>query len=207
MDASSVPPLADPLAPLDGDAASHESEVKVEPTPLGEMTGQMPVHEQPINMTPLPVDVPQANTQHRPPVPGHPHVQDVAMSLVSLGRTEEEAAAHAAGVPIPELPPVPPNENNNGATIANVHAPEEEANEKPMIAPIATTKYNMKPRDPKRDTSIPFEEMQRLMRVYGEKCMSKICTEQLHPIAIASYNHAHSNNFTPLNIKQDQSNA
>lgn len=32
---------------------------------------------------------------------------------------------------------------------------------------MATRKNNMKPRDPKRDTSVSFEEMKRLMRVYG----------------------------------------
>ena len=34
------------------------------------------------------------------------------------------------------------------------------------------TKYNKKPKDPKRDTSVPFDEMKRLMRVYGSlKCL------------------------------------
>ncbi|KAL7545439.1 hypothetical protein ACHAWF_008788 [Thalassiosira exigua] len=33
-------------------------------------------------------------------------------------------------------------------------------------------KYNVKPKDPKRDTSVPFDEMKRLMRVYGSlKCL------------------------------------
>ncbi len=36
----------------------------------------------------------------------------------------------------------------------------------------SSIKYNVKPKDPKRDTAIPFEEMQRLMRVYGSlKCL------------------------------------
>ena len=34
------------------------------------------------------------------------------------------------------------------------------------------TKYSVKPKDPKRDTSVPFDEMKRLMRVYGSlKCL------------------------------------
>ena len=36
----------------------------------------------------------------------------------------------------------------------------------------SSTKYNMKPKDPKRDTSVSFDEMKRLMRVYGSlKCL------------------------------------
>eukprot|EP00584_Thalassiosira_punctigera_P000803 CAMPEP_0172534852 /NCGR_PEP_ID=MMETSP1067-20121228/7079_1 /TAXON_ID=265564 ORGANISM="Thalassiosira punctigera, Strain Tpunct2005C2" /NCGR_SAMPLE_ID=MMETSP1067 /ASSEMBLY_ACC=CAM_ASM_000444 /LENGTH=230 /DNA_ID=CAMNT_0013319699 /DNA_START=161 /DNA_END=853 /DNA_ORIENTATION=+ len=36
----------------------------------------------------------------------------------------------------------------------------------------AAAKHNVKPRDPKRDTSVPFDEMKRLMRVYGSlKCL------------------------------------
>lgn len=35
-----------------------------------------------------------------------------------------------------------------------------------------SAKYNVKARDPKRDTSVPFDEMKRLMRVYGSlKCL------------------------------------
>ena len=34
-----------------------------------------------------------------------------------------------------------------------------------VAAPLC--KNNMKPKDPKRDTSVSFEEMKRLMRVYG----------------------------------------
>ena len=34
-----------------------------------------------------------------------------------------------------------------------------------VAAPLR--KNNMKPKDPKRDTSVSFEEMKRLMRVYG----------------------------------------
>lgn len=36
----------------------------------------------------------------------------------------------------------------------------------------SSSKYNIKPKDPKRDTAISFDEMQRLMRVYGSlKCL------------------------------------
>eukprot|EP00581_Thalassiosira_minuscula_P010510 CAMPEP_0183710140 /NCGR_PEP_ID=MMETSP0737-20130205/5969_1 /TAXON_ID=385413 /ORGANISM="Thalassiosira miniscula, Strain CCMP1093" /LENGTH=221 /DNA_ID=CAMNT_0025938363 /DNA_START=223 /DNA_END=888 /DNA_ORIENTATION=- len=42
----------------------------------------------------------------------------------------------------------------------------------PKKARSASAKYNVKPRDPKRDTSVPFDEMKRLMRVYGSlKCL------------------------------------
>lgn len=34
------------------------------------------------------------------------------------------------------------------------------------------SKYKVKPKDPSRDTSVPFDEMKRLMRVYGSlKCL------------------------------------
>lgn len=36
----------------------------------------------------------------------------------------------------------------------------------------SSIKYNIKPKDPKRDTAISFDEMKRLMRVYGSlKCL------------------------------------
>ena len=36
----------------------------------------------------------------------------------------------------------------------------------------SSIKYNMKPKDPKRETAISFDEMKRLMRVYGSlKCL------------------------------------
>ena len=36
----------------------------------------------------------------------------------------------------------------------------------------SSSKYNIKPKDPKRDTAISFDEMKRLMRVYGSlKCL------------------------------------
>lgn len=42
----------------------------------------------------------------------------------------------------------------------------------PKKAKAAPSKYNVKPKDPKRDTSVPFDEMKRLMRVYGSlKCL------------------------------------
>jgi hypothetical protein len=50
----------------------------------------------------------------------------------------------------------------------------EPASKKEVVAKRrgSSIKYNVKPKDPKRDTAIPFEEMQRLMRVYGSlKCL------------------------------------
>mmetsp|Transcript_13159 Transcript_13159/g.27003 ORF Transcript_13159/g.27003 Transcript_13159/m.27003 type:complete len:157 (+) Transcript_13159:156-626(+) len=70
---------------------------------------------------------------------------------------------------------------NDGQTRTVVSAPSIQ----PFLAPVAPTstdaikteasaprrKYNVKPRDPKRDTSVTFDEMKRLMRVYGPiKC-------------------------------------
>jgi hypothetical protein len=40
------------------------------------------------------------------------------------------------------------------------------------MARSLASKNNVKPKDPRRDTSVPFDEMQRLMRVYGSlKCL------------------------------------
>jgi hypothetical protein len=40
------------------------------------------------------------------------------------------------------------------------------------MAQSLPSKNNVKPKDPRRDTSVPFDEMQRLMRVYGSlKCL------------------------------------
>jgi len=42
----------------------------------------------------------------------------------------------------------------------------------PKKARSTSAKYNVKPKDPRRDTSVPFDEMKRLMRVYGSlKCL------------------------------------
>ena len=56
----------------------------------------------------------------------------------------------------------------------HVPAHVEPASKKEVVAKKrgSSIKYNVKPKDTKRDTAIPFEEMQRLMRVYGSlKCL------------------------------------
>ena len=144
---SPLPP-ADPLAPPADVAPSNDSDVlsnHIDGSGNGISSGRFPV-DAPVNAPP---------TAH--------HVQDVAMSLVSLGRTSPDEGETGAGT-VPDLPPLPPNDAITETDIDSSFAP----NKKPNTG----TKYSMKPRDPKRDTSIPFEEMQRLMRVYGPiKCL------------------------------------
>jgi hypothetical protein len=160
MDATAVSPAppADPLAPsLDnGDIPPEQSEVKQEggmpaPQPAADDPQTQRVNDSLINEHPLP-----PSPLNKPPGPPINQVQDVAASLISLGRDGETISVTDSGVY-----PLPPNNDN-------LHTDVESPNKKPKTA----AKYSMKPRDPKRDTSIPFEEMQRLMRVYGPiKCL------------------------------------
>lgn len=49
-----------------------------------------------------------------------------------------------------------------------VGPPRQHSAGAPTAAAITPSrKYTMKPKDPKRDTGVPYEEMKRLMRVYG----------------------------------------
>ena len=58
---------------------------------------------------------------------------------------------------------------DHGQTLYFQPNPVRAGGQKSRVAPA---KYNMKPKDPKRDTSVPFDEMKRLMRVYGPiKCL------------------------------------
>lgn len=73
----------------------------------------------------------------------------------------------------PDLPPLPPlaagGPSSQGAAKGKKKAPPKKAK---AGSAAASPKYNMKPKDPKRDTSVPFDEMKRLMRVYGSlKCL------------------------------------
>ena len=61
--------------------------------------------------------------------------------------------------PVPPLPPPPSSAGAISAAKTKKAAPKK--------AKAAPSKYNVKPKDPKRDTSVPFDEMKRLMRVYG----------------------------------------
>lgn len=88
------------------------------------------------------------NTQSPAPA-GTNQVQDVAAYLISLGRQGD----------------------GTSSAIMNGFLPPPGDSGKIITAPTGK-QYSMKPRDPKRDTSISFEEMQRLMRVYGPiKCL------------------------------------
>lgn len=163
MDPASVhPPLADPLAPSEGAAVPPEHpQVKIEPVPLAEMA---------VPLVPAPPEQQQSVVypQLVNPAPSQPtthHVEVVALSLVNLQKnnpTDEEPEAQAVAG-IPQLPSVFPNEHTNDTTI-HINSIDGAKRLK-----STATKYTMKPKDPKRDTSIPFEEMQRLMRVYGKK--------------------------------------
>ena len=56
----------------------------------------------------------------------------------------------------------------------HVPSPTATTSEKKQIASKkrSSIKYNMKQKDPKRDTTVSFDEMTRLMRVYGSlKCL------------------------------------
>lgn len=59
----------------------------------------------------------------------------------------------------------PPSASTSKAVTGKKAAPKK-------ARPSATPKHYVKPKDPKRDTSVPFDEMKRLMRVYGSlKCL------------------------------------
>lgn len=159
---ASVPePLADPLAPSEGAAVPPDHpEVKIEPVPLAGMAAPLepaPLEQQQLVYPQLVNPAPsQQNT--------HP-VKDVALSLVHLQKNapiDGESEAHAI-LGVPELTPILPNEHTN--IDATIHIDSIDGAKR---LKTTATKYTMKPRDPKRDTSIPFEEMQRLMRVYGK---------------------------------------
>lgn len=71
---------------------------------------------------------------------------------------------------MPPLEPLPPLPTATSVTM--------DKNDKKTVPPkkkvktVGSMKYNVKPKDPKRDTSVPFDEMKRLMRVYGPvKCL------------------------------------
>eukprot|EP00956_Cyclotella_meneghiniana_P028282 scaffold65277_cov26-Cyclotella_meneghiniana.AAC.6 len=110
------------------------------------------------------------NTQSPAPAAGTNQVQVVAASLISLGR---EGDGSSSTIMNGFLPP-PPNDDGN---IIDIHTNNAESSSSSssgnkIITTSTGKQYTMKPRDPKRDTSISFEEMQRLMRVYGPiKCL------------------------------------
>lgn len=130
-----------------------------------------------------------------------PLLQDVAMSLCALAESRDDAtkccnqssapfrdaAAHAgdgsatATDPASSLPPRMDmslqleNRLQISGPIPMLPTSAIKPTKKkaaPKKARSAPAKYNVKPKDPKRDTSVPFDEMKRLMRVYGSlKCL------------------------------------
>ncbi|KAL9181625.1 hypothetical protein ACHAXT_010430 [Thalassiosira profunda] len=95
-----------------------------------------------------------------------PHVH-AAMSLCALGRTSRSAspAPNGGGDPMNLSEPMPPLPGISGAPPSKKAAPAKKG---------TTSKHALKgkSRDPRRDTSVPFDEMKRLMRVYGSlKCL------------------------------------
>ncbi|KAL7543236.1 hypothetical protein ACHAXR_012520 [Thalassiosira sp. AJA248-18] len=124
-----------------------------------------------------------------------PHVKDAAMSLCALGRSSSSSpdpdaikscnqnAASSSDI-VPSLGDVAAASDMNlqrlhiSKPIPPVHPPSSSISRplaKSKAAPkkkSGSAKYNVKPKDPKRDTSVPFDEMKRLMRVYGSlKCL------------------------------------
>ncbi|KAL7463920.1 hypothetical protein ACHAXS_004273 [Conticribra weissflogii] len=110
---------------------------------------------------------------------------DVALSLCQLGRVSPDCPSESSTLnqsanstfpppmssypmyattsfpPTPSLPPLSFPKTYPSAKSKTV-----------TKAPSAPKKYTQKPRDPRRDTAVSFEEMKRLMRVYGSlKCL------------------------------------
>lgn len=66
-------------------------------------------------------------------------------------------------------PPPPPS---SSSTVVSPPGPTRKEAPKKAARGGGAAKYSVKPKDPKRDTSVPFDEMKRLMRVYGSlKCL------------------------------------
>jgi len=66
----------------------------------------------------------------------------------------------------PTLPPLAP------LSASIVKSTKTKAAPKKAARRDSAAKHNVKTKDPKRDTSVPFDEMKRLMRVYGSlKCL------------------------------------
>mmetsp|Transcript_7449 Transcript_7449/g.15940 ORF Transcript_7449/g.15940 Transcript_7449/m.15940 type:complete len:223 (-) Transcript_7449:180-848(-) len=109
---------------------------------------------------------------------------DVALSLCQLGRVSPDCPsesgtlnqsanstfpppmapypmyANSSFPPMPSLPPLSLPITNSTKTNSVTKAR------------TAPKKYTQKPKDPRRDTAVSFEEMKRLMRVYGSlKCL------------------------------------
>ena len=118
-----------------------------------------------------------------------PHVQDAAMSLCALGRRSISPSDSGDGGKLSSAG----NRNASSSAVTATDAANDDRGnqlkipedpQQPQFAPPSEidknaaapankkVKYNVKPRDPKRETSVAFDEMKRLMRVYGSlKCL------------------------------------
>lgn len=117
-------------------------------------------------------------------------VQDAALSLFSLGQgsstsssTEDKTdtdvltnhriySSLSVCIPAPPLLEIVPNPVIVNGAVKSQEGTYHRTQHYSTLARSPPSKNNVKPKDPRRDTSIPFEEMQRLMRVYGSlKCL------------------------------------
>ena len=117
-------------------------------------------------------------------------VQDAALSLFSLGqgsstssstedKTETDVLTNhriysslSVCIPAPPLLEIVPNPVIVNGAVKSQEGTYHQTQHYSTMALSPPSKNNVKPKDPRRDTSIPFDEMQRLMRVYGSlKCL------------------------------------
>jgi len=117
-------------------------------------------------------------------------VQDAALSLFSLGQgsstsssTEDKTdtdvltnhriySSLSVCIPAPPLLEIVPNPVIVNGAVKLQEGTYHQTQHYSTMARSPPSKNNVKPKDPRRDTSIPFDEMQRLMRVYGSlKCL------------------------------------
>mmetsp|Transcript_1448 Transcript_1448/g.2481 ORF Transcript_1448/g.2481 Transcript_1448/m.2481 type:complete len:235 (+) Transcript_1448:189-893(+) len=115
------------------------------------------------------------------------HDTDAALSLCALGRLTCNESSHRECILSNEIKPFPstsvtidlptPGMAERNAVVTPIIQnrvvdqrvgllPKKARGEEEEEA-AASRKNTMKPKDPKRDTSVTFEEMKRLMRVYG----------------------------------------
>lgn len=117
------------------------------------------------------------DTSHRrnpPTMIDYSNENAAAISLCSLGRDTSALMIPKAGIALPNNDDVADAVRSTpSAESARLPSPQmnPQNSEKPDES-TARRKYKIKPRDPRRDTSVSFDEMKRLMRVYGPiKCL------------------------------------
>lgn len=95
-----------------------------------------------------------------------PHVADAALMLCALGGCAILAPRHPKTTIIADFR-------------SSVNAKAVILNSIPLTKTTSKRKYTKKPKDPSRDTSISFEEMTRMMNVYGPiKCLRNRFTKE-----------------------------